>query len=104
MTPVSDADASRGERDRAIAPGHPEEDVIDPVEPTTPADTTTDEPQAPAPADDADVSEQKATADVMALLNQHVPLALLADLAQPEGPASPKILADEGLPDEPWWE
>ena len=110
MRPLPDADASRDERDHPSAPGHPEEDAIDTDDPTTPAaDPTDDAPRADAPdapaADDApEVTEEQASADVMALLSEHVPLALLADLAQPEGPASPKILADEGLPDEPWWE
>ncbi len=56
------------------------------------------------PATSPEVEEEQASAEVMALLSEHVPLALLADLAQPEGPQSPKILEDEGLPEEPWWE
>jgi hypothetical protein len=42
--------------------------------------------------------------DVMDLLAEHVPLALLADLVSPEGPGSSEILAAEGLPDDAWWE
>jgi len=42
--------------------------------------------------------------DVMDLLAEHVPLALLADLVSPEGPGSSEILASEGLPDDAWWE
>ncbi|NLF06042.1 MAG: hypothetical protein GX593_13735, partial [Actinomycetales bacterium] len=39
----------------------------------------------------------------MRLLSEHVPLTLLADLAQPAGPDSPEILEDEGLPEVAWW-
>ncbi|WP_182113468.1 MULTISPECIES: hypothetical protein [unclassified Actinotalea] len=42
--------------------------------------------------------------EVMSLLAQGVPLALLADLASPDGPASPEILEDEGLPEVAWWD
>jgi len=41
---------------------------------------------------------------VMGLLAEHVPLALLADLAAPGGPVSQEILESEGLPDDAWWE
>lgn len=41
---------------------------------------------------------------VMDLLAEHVPLALLADLAAPDGPVSQAILETEGMPDDPWWE
>jgi hypothetical protein len=50
------------------------------------------------------VEEKQASADVMALLGEHVPLALLADLAEPTGPQSPTILQAEGLPEVAWWE
>ncbi len=57
------------------------------------------------PADRADaVAEEQASVDVMRLLSAHVPLTLLADLAQPTGPDSPDILEHEGLPDVAWWE
>jgi|GEM_PF-2129344 len=83
----------------------PEEDAIETVEPDAATEAaevaSTDAADA---ADTAEVSEEQASAEVMALLSEHVPLALLADLAQPEGPASPAILEDEGLPDDPWWE
>lgn len=46
----------------------------------------------------------EASQEVMHLLSEHVPLALLADLALPDGPASPQILSEEGLPDVEWWE
>ncbi len=49
-------------------------------------------------------SAARASEDVMRLLAEHVPLTLLADLAQPTGPDSPDILEDEGLPDLAWWE
>ena len=49
-------------------------------------------------------ADTDASAEVMSLLAQGVPLALLADLASPGGPASPEILQDEGLPDVAWWE
>ncbi|MBO1751673.1 hypothetical protein J4G33_07640 [Actinotalea sp. BY-33] len=54
--------------------------------------------------DSSTVPEDEASQEVMSLLSQHVPLALLADLAVPSGPASPQILEDEGLPDVAWWE
>ena len=50
----------------------------------------------PRPADPA--------GSVMQLLAEGVPLALLADLAAPDGPASQVILETEGLPDDAWWE
>ena len=42
--------------------------------------------------------------DVMELLAEHVPLALLVDLVTPQGPASADILRAEGMPDDAWWE
>ena len=62
---------------------------------------------AAGPATDvgeAEGSGEQASVDVMRLLSQHVPLTLLADLAQPTGPDSPDILEDEGLPSVAWWE
>ena len=41
--------------------------------------------------------------DVMELLQEHVPLALLCDLTTPEGPHSAEILAEEGQPADTWW-
>ena len=63
------------------------------------------DPQA-APSVDvgADIVDRDASQEVMSLLSEHVPLALLADLAIPEGPASPEILSEEGLPEVAWWE
>ena len=48
-------------------------------------------------ADHTDESE------VMDLLQEHVPLALLCDLSTPEGPHSAEILAEEGQPTDTWW-
>lgn len=42
--------------------------------------------------------------DFMGLLAEHVPLALIADLAARSGPHSAEILESEGLPDNAWWE
>jgi len=54
---------------------------------------------------DATGAQTTASGDeVMDLLAEHVPLALLADLAAPDGPVSTEILASEGLPDDAWWE
>ena len=41
---------------------------------------------------------------VMSMLQEHVPLALLCDLAESEGPSSAEILEAEGGPDDHWWE
>jgi hypothetical protein len=41
--------------------------------------------------------------EVMDLLQEHVPLALLCDLSTPEGPHSAEILAEEGQPTDTWW-
>ncbi len=41
---------------------------------------------------------------VMGMLQQHVPLSLLADLLDPLGPESETILDTEGQPDTAWWE
>lgn len=58
----------------------------------------------PLPSDvEVDVVDTEASAEVMGLLSEHVPLALLADLALPTGPESPAILEEEGLPDVEWW-
>ncbi|WP_298462565.1 hypothetical protein [uncultured Cellulomonas sp.] len=42
--------------------------------------------------------------EVMDLLAEHIPLALLLDLAPTDGPASEEILRAEGVPDDAWWE
>ena len=41
--------------------------------------------------------------EVMDLLQEHVPLALLCDLSTPDGPHSAEILAEEGQPTDTWW-
>ncbi len=41
--------------------------------------------------------------EVMDLLQEHVPLALLLDLSEPGGPHSAEILAEEGQPTDTWW-
>lgn len=57
------------------------------------------------PAKQAASAAAKQEADsVMGLLAEHVPLALLADLAAPDGPVSQEILETEGLPADAWWE
>jgi hypothetical protein len=69
-----------------------------------------DQPERSAEHEDRDVRDGsqppdvEASQEVMSLLSEHVPLALLADLAIPEGPASPDILDEEGLPEVAWWE
>ena len=41
---------------------------------------------------------------VMTMLHEHVPLSLLCDLTLDEGPETAEILAEEGQPDDAWWE
>ncbi len=56
-------------------------------------------------SDDEVPSEQgddTVSAEMMHLLHEGVPLALIADLVSPGGPDSPEILAEEGLPDVDW--
>jgi hypothetical protein len=55
----------------------------------------TEHDSTPAPAENTQV--------VRDLLAEHVPLALIVDLATPEA-TSAQILESEGLPDEAWWE
>jgi hypothetical protein len=43
-------------------------------------------------------------AAVMTMLHDHVPLSLLCDLTTPDGPRSAEILAEEGGPEQPWWQ
>jgi hypothetical protein len=59
--------------------------------------------QVPAPGEDTPEAPDGATEEMLHLLHEGVPLALLADLASPGGPHSPDILQDEGLPDVAWW-
>ncbi|EYR63828.1 hypothetical protein N866_18085 [Actinotalea ferrariae CF5-4] len=75
------------------------------VDETTPQGGRDVDAATPQPADgDVLGADRDASQEVMSLLNEHVPLALLADLAIPEGPASPEILSEEGLPEVAWWE
>ena len=55
-------------------------------------------------ADRTTAGGEHETDDVMELLADHVPLALLVDLVTPEGPASEEILRAEGMPQDAWWE
>jgi hypothetical protein len=48
-------------------------------------------------------TEHTDESEVMDLLQEHVPLALLCDLSTPEGPHSAEILAEEGQPTDTWW-
>ncbi len=68
---------------------------------STATDSTQDTPTGQGPAPDADSAADLA---VMTLLHDHVPLALLCDLTDPEGPESAAILAEEGAPESRWWE
>ena len=58
-----------------------------------------DRPAAPAVGEPSDSATQPAKD----LLAEHVPLALIVDLVNPEA-TSAEILESEGLPDVPWWE
>ncbi|MGN8245853.1 hypothetical protein ACTHAM_002981 [Cellulomonas soli] len=51
--------------------------------------------------DDAARDEAQAIKDLLA---EHVPLALLVDLLAAPGGSSSQILAEEGLPEDAWWE
>jgi len=42
--------------------------------------------------------------EVLDLLAEGVPMALIADLIDPAGPPSPVYLEEEGAPAEAWWE
>src|SRR3712207_8710624 len=57
-----------------------------------------------AQADRTTRGDEHEADDVMGLLAEHVPLALLMDLVTPEGPKSEEILAAEGMPEDAWWE
>ncbi|WP_448629807.1 hypothetical protein [Cellulomonas soli] len=50
---------------------------------------------------DAARDEAQAIKDLLA---EHVPLALLVDLLGPSQDASSRILAEEGLPEDAWWD
>ncbi|WP_066581754.1 hypothetical protein [Cellulomonas timonensis] len=67
-----------------------------------PGEALSDVLGAPSPVDPA-APAAGAPAAVMDLLAEHVPLALLADLAAVDGPVSQAILESEGLPADEWW-
>ena len=60
-----------------------------------------------APSESAEPASELPTdpsaQEVLDLLAEGVPMALVADLIDPAGPPSPVILEEEGLPDEAWW-
>ncbi len=64
-------------------------------------DVSGQDEQVPTPEEQAPESED-VSAEMMHLLADGVPLALIADLASPGGPHSPEILAEEGMPDVDW--
>jgi hypothetical protein len=47
--------------------------------------------------------DSSSASSVMHLLEDHVPLTLLADLGDPRGPRSAEILDVEGAPETEWW-
>jgi hypothetical protein len=55
------------------------------------------------PALESTVTDRSDESEVMDLLQEHVPLALICDLSTPEGPHSAEILAEEGQPTDTWW-
>jgi len=55
-------------------------------------------------ARDAELPQDPSSQTVLDLLAEGVPMALVADLVDPTGPASPVILEEEGLPEQAWWE
>jgi hypothetical protein len=55
------------------------------------------------PALENTVTDRSDESEVMDLLQEHVPLALICDLSTPEGPHSAEILAEEGQPTDTWW-
>jgi hypothetical protein len=67
-------------------------------------DATEHDGDATVAPDDAAAAETATAPDVMELLAEHVPLALLVDLAAPDGPVSTAILESEGLPEDAWWD
>lgn len=57
-----------------------------------------------ASPDDAPVVDVEAAQQAQELLAEHVPLTLLVDLLTPTGESSAQIMAEEGVPEEQWWE
>ena len=63
-----------------------------------------DVPDEPVePVDEAAGAPDGGDKMVMDLLQEHVPLSLLVDLSDPEGPHSREILESEGQPEDSWW-
>ena len=58
----------------------------------------------PRPETALEAPDPAAVLPARELLAQHVPLALLVDLATPGGPDSGAICAAEGCPEDPWWD
>ena len=58
----------------------------------------------PGPELAVQTEQDPADEAMMSMLHEHVPLSLLCDLTAPEGPESAEILAEEGAPDDKWWE
>jgi hypothetical protein len=50
------------------------------------------------------LAEPPTTAAAMTMLRRQVPLSLLCDLSDPDGPMSAEIFAEEGAPEQRWWE
>lgn len=61
--------------------------------------STDETPQSTDLADNPDAVDER----VMSLLSEHVPLSLIVDLSDPQGPDSKEILSAEGEPDA-WWD
>ncbi len=61
-----------------------------------------DEGQEP-PVDEGEAEVDNDDKRVMGLLHDHVPLSLLVDLSEPDGPHSQEILEAEGQPEDAWW-
>ena len=54
---------------------------------------------------DVPLTETKpSSAAAMTMLRSQVPLSLLCDLSDPDGPLSAEIFAQEGEPEQRWWE
>ena len=79
------------------APASPEVDSA-----ASPADA--ERAQDAERARDAELPQDPSSQTVLDLLAEGVPMALVADLVDPAGPASPVILEEEGLPEQAWWE
>jgi hypothetical protein len=54
-------------------------------------------------SDDGNGEHDDCDVQVMSMLGEHVPLALLCDLGATDGPTSAEILAEEGEPESQWW-